>query len=68
MPNCSPMVEVEVEDEEYLPLTSVPAYTQGSHRNSTVQEGDDSEMAISAAEILTGMGCRVMVKRWGSNQ
>ena len=30
MPNCSSMVEVEVEDKDYLPLTSVPVYTCGS--------------------------------------
>ena len=44
MPNCSPMVEVEVEDEDYLPLTSVPAYTCGSDQNGTIQEVDDLEL------------------------
>ena len=44
MPNYSPMVEVEVEDEDYLPLTSVPVYTHGSDQNGTVQAGDDSEL------------------------
>ena len=29
MPNYSPMVEVVVEDQDYLQLTSVPAYTRG---------------------------------------
>ena len=29
MPNYSPMVKVEVEDQDYLQLTSVPAYTHG---------------------------------------
>ena len=26
MPSYSPMIEVEVQDEDYLPLTSVPVY------------------------------------------
>jgi hypothetical protein len=30
MSTYSPMVEVEVEDEDYLPLTSVLVYTHGS--------------------------------------
>jgi hypothetical protein len=38
------MVEVEVEDKDYLPLTFVPAYTRGSDQNDTIQEGDDSEL------------------------
>ena len=44
MPNYSPMVEVEVEDEDYLPLTFVPAYTRGSDQNNIVHEGDDWEL------------------------
>ena len=44
MPSYSPMDEVEVQDEDYLPLTSVPAYTRGSDQNNTVQEGDGWEL------------------------
>ena len=44
MSSHSPMVKVEVEDKDYLLLTSVPAYTCESDQNGTVQEGDDSEL------------------------
>ena len=44
MSTYSPMVEGEVEDNDYLPLTSVLAYTHGSDQNGTTQKGDDSEL------------------------
>jgi len=44
MPSYSPMVEVEVQDVNYLPLASVPACTHGSDQNNTVLEGDGWEL------------------------